>query len=67
MSLKKTMEYIESNKDEYLARKKKEYKFICDHCLKIKDMNQKSPYTSEDEDNVFCQPCIDDYHQTGEW
>ena len=41
MSLKKTMEYIEQHKEEYLARKKNERKFICDHCLKTRDVNQK--------------------------
>jgi hypothetical protein len=67
MSLKKTMDYIENNKKEYLARKKKEHKFICDHCLWVRDMSQKAPYTSSNEDHVYCQPCIDDYHQSGEW
>jgi hypothetical protein len=59
------MSYIEKNKDNYIRRKKNN--FICDHCLKERDIEQKTPYTSFNEEAVFCWPCVNVYHETGEW
>jgi hypothetical protein len=68
MSIKKTMNYIENNKDKYLNEKNKKYDFICDHCLEPKNMESKAPYSSdENEDMIYCYPCIDEFHETGEW
>ncbi|MWV44823.1 hypothetical protein GRF59_14475 [Paenibacillus sp. HJL G12] len=64
MGLKDTMQYIEENKKEYIKKKKM---FVCDQCLKERDIDLKAPYTSEDEDLVFCQLCIKEYHETGKW
>ncbi|GMX64615.1 hypothetical protein Elgi_38840 [Paenibacillus elgii] len=67
MSLKKTMQFIEENKTTYLFRKNT-HKFICDQCLKKKDIDQKAPYVSNgNEDLIFCLQCIDNLHETGEW
>lgn len=42
--------------------------FTCDYCQEFKLNETPTPYISEDnEDLVYCQTCIDKYHETGEW